>query len=567
MANGCRGCPDIGSPGDQSAVITTSDIDLGELIEEREWRKCCPQTKDPRKLLEAFEYFCRTYVYIKHPEHGRIKFDLFESQEQSVDLWIRNRYSLMLKARQLGFSTLVSIYAFWLTYFYPDRVVIMLSRTERDAIKLLSKAKYAYKFLPEWMKFRGPPINMTQTKVEFANESYMESLPSMTDPARGETVYLAVIDELAYLPNADEAWSSIEPIADIGGRVIALSTAQGEGNLFHTLWVGAQNRSNRFKSMFHPWWANGRDDEWYEQKKEDLPEWQLAQEYPDNPEDAFLKSGRPVFSLEVLRIVASCVTEPLVEGYLAEHRQWQFVDERGGNLKIWEWPTKEGRYAIGADPAQGYEHGDFSSAHVINARDGHVVATWHGRIDPDLYGSDVLAPLGRMYNQALVGVESNNHGLTTLKALHRKKYHPLYMQRSPRYKRSVPTEILGWRTTQVTKPLAVDELNMALRERSITLYCADTLSELRTFVRDDAGKMSGSPFDDRTISLSIAGQMLKFVWLKQYEPDLLPGPGTMGWYERQLYGDDVFSKITPRKFKEPEPIGSQWVRDPLRVRG
>ena len=548
-------------------MITTSDFDLSELLEEREWRKCCPQTKDPRKLLEAFEYFCRTYVYIKHPEHGRIKFDLFESQEQSVDLWIRNRYSLMLKARQLGFSTLVSVYAFWITFFYPDRVVIMLSRTERDAIKLLAKAKYAYRFLPEWMKFRGPPMNMTQTKVEFANESYMESLPSMTDPARGETVYLAVIDELAYLPNADEAWSSIEPIADIGGRVIALSTAQGEGNLFHSLWVGSQNKTNRFKSMFHPWWVNGRDEAWYKQKQEDLPEWQLAQEYPDNPEDAFLKSGRPVFSLEVLRIVSGTVTEPLVEGYLAEHRQWQFIDQRGGNLKIWEWPTKEGRYAIGADPAQGYEHGDFSSAHVINARDGHVVAVWHGRIDPDLYGSDVLAPLGRMYNQALVGVESNNHGLTTLKALHRQKYHPLFMQRSPRYKRSVPTDILGWRTTTITKPLAIDELNMALRERAITLFDADTLSELRTFVRDDAGKMGGSPFDDRTISLSIAGQMLKFVWLAQYEPEVEPGPGTMGWMEKQLYGDDVFSKIAPRKFQKPEPIGSQWVRDPLKVRG
>ena len=66
------------------------------------------------------------------------------------------------------------------------------------------------------------------------------------------------------------------------------------------------------------------------EKKEDLPEWQLAQEYPDNPEDAFLKSGRPVFSLEVLRKVAARSRDPIVEGYLAEHRQWQFVDEPAG---------------------------------------------------------------------------------------------------------------------------------------------------------------------------------------------------------------------------------------------
>jgi hypothetical protein len=418
------------------------------------------------------------------------------------------------------------------------------------------------------MKFRGPPTNMTQTKIEYANESYIESLPSASDPARGESVHLVIIDELAYLPNSDEAWASIEPIADIGGRVIALSTAQGEGNLFHSLWIGATAGTNRFKNLFHPWWANGRDQAWYDKKKEDLPEWQLAQEYPDNPEEAFLKSGRPVFSVEMLRELGRQACDPLARGYLAKHYGWTFVEEFGGSLSIWEWPDSSGRYAIGADPSQGMEHGDFSSAHVINARTGHVVATWHGRIDPDLFGSEILAPIGRWYRDALMGVESNNHGLTTLKALHHQKYHPIFMQRSPRYKRSIPTDILGWRTTQVTKPLAVDELNQALREKSCCLWDAATIGELRSFVRDDAGKMSGSPFDDRTISLSIAWQMTKHVWLQQYEPKREPGPGTVGYMEKQLYGDNVFAKISRKKgLLEPEPIGNQWVRDPITQKG
>ena len=545
-------------------MTTIERYDLNDLLEEREWRKCCPNTNDPEKLLDAFAYFCWKYWYIKHPEQGRIHFQMFDAQVASVELWINHRYSLMLKARQLGFSTLVSTYAFWLAFFYPDRVIVMLSRTERDAIKLLSKAKYGYRFLPEWMKFRGPPMNMTQTKIEFANESYIESLPSLSDPARGETVYLAVIDELAYLPNGDEAWSSIEPIADVGGRVIALSTANGEGNLFHRLWVGAETGANRFKAMFHPWSASGRTKDWYDEKKADLPEWQMAQEYPDNPDDAFLKSGRPVFSLEVLRAMETI--KPMSRGFLEKHRQWQYVEELGGPLRIWRWPEGDGRYTIGADPAQGMEHGDYSSAHVINARSGEVVAVWHGRIDPDLFGSDVLAPLGRLYGQALIGVENNNHGLTTLKALHRTKYHPIYMQRSPRYKRSVPTDILGWRTSTISKPIMVDELNANLREGTVILWDAETIAELRTYVRNDAGKMVGSPFDDRTISLAIANQMLKHVWLKQYEPEREPGPGTMGWYEKQLYGDDVFSKITPKRIAAPKPVGSQWVRDPLQTK-
>ena len=539
--------------------MTPEEISTLELMQEKEWRKCAPRSKDPDVLFEGLMHFCETYWYIKHPAEGRIKFVPYEAQRETFKLWLTSRYALMLKARQLGFSTLVATFAFWNAFFYEDRPIVMLSRTERDAIKLLAKSKYGYKFLPEWMKFRGPPMNDTQTKMDFANESYIESLPSMNDPARGESVYLAVIDELAFLPNSEEAWAAIEPIVDIGGRVIALSTANGEGNLFHKLWVGSETKTNRFTSMFHPWWANGRTQEWYDEKKRDLPEWQMAQEYPDNPEDAFLRSGRPVFNLEVLRAITT--QDPISRGFFADYRNFDYEEQIGGPLKVWAWPNERGRYAIGADVAEGMEHGDFSSAHVINARNGEVVAHWHGRIDPDLFGTDVLAPLGRMYGGALIGVENNNHGLTTLKALQRSKYHPIYMQRSPRYKRSVPTDILGWRTTQITKPIGVDELGAALREGNLILYDAETVAELRTYVRGDNNKMQGSPFDDRTMSLMIANQMLKHVWLQEYEPRREPGPGTMGWMEKQLYGDSVFDEARPRrKIIEAKPIGQNYVR-------
>lgn len=543
------------------------DINLSQLKEEIDWRKCSPQGDDPDELLDGFLYFCHNFCYIRHPSRGRISFDPFDAQIETVRTWLEDRYTLILKARQLGFSTLAAAFVIWATFFYPDRAIVMLSRTEREAIKLLQKSKYIYRFLPEWMKFRGPVYNATQTKIEFSNESFIESLPSASDPARGESVWLVVVDELAFLPNSEEAWASIEPIADVGGRVIMLSTANGEGNLFHQLWVGAETHNNRFTPLFFPWSANGRTQEWYEEKKRDLPEWQLASEYPDNPEDAFLKSGRPIFALEVLRSME--LRDPIARGYFnKEYRRHAFVEDASGPLKIWHWPTASGRYAIGADVAEGMEHGDFSSAHVIDARHGVVVATWHGRIDTDLFGTEVLAPLGWFYNQALLGVESNNHGLTTLKALQRSRYHPLYMQRSPRYKAAVPTDILGWRTTAITKPLAIDELNGALRDGSLVVFEKETIAELRTFVRDDKNRMSGSPFDDRTMSLTIAWQMVKHVFLAQYQPKLEPGPGTMGWIEKQLYGDVPLEKLSasvPKTF-EPKSIGERWTRNPVSTR-
>ena len=43
---------------------------------------------------------------------------------------------------------------------------------------------------------------------------------------------------------------------------------------------------------------------------------------------------------------------------------------------------------IAADVAEGLSYGDYSSAHVIDATSGDVVAHWHGRIEPDLFENE-----------------------------------------------------------------------------------------------------------------------------------------------------------------------------------
>jgi hypothetical protein len=111
---------------------------------------------------------------------------------------------------------------------------------------------------------------------------------------------------------------------------------------------------------------------------------------------------------------------------------------------------------------------------------------------------------------------------------------------------------MGWRTTAASKPLAIDELGKELREGGITLWDAETIAELRTFVREGDGKMHGSPHDDRVMSLAIANQGLKFVFLREYQVEVKPGPGTIGWFIEHAYPDKP-------KEKEP-PIGSFSVR-------
>lgn len=261
-------------------------------LREAQWRKA---KRDP-------VYAVSSLWHIKVPGQGKVLMVPRDAQKEAFQHWQDNRYSLTLKARQIGWSTSTGAFSWWETYFHSDREILFISRGEREAQDLLAKVKYGLQHLPDWVRARGPrQLNDSKLRIDFSNGSSIISLPSASDPARGSSAYRIVVDEWAFLPNPDEAWASIEPVADVGGRITGLSTANGYGNFFHTLWVGATTGTNQFAPMFHNWRAGGRDDDWFQTKVEALPEWQRAQEYPDNPDEAFLKSGNPVFDLERIR--------------------------------------------------------------------------------------------------------------------------------------------------------------------------------------------------------------------------------------------------------------------------
>jgi hypothetical protein len=429
--------------------------------------------------------------------------------------------------------------------FTRDVGIVMLSRNERESVKLLQKSKYAYKNLPAWMKERAPAsLTNHQQKMVFANDSMIESLPSREDPARGSAVYLVVVDEWAFLENAEEAWASIEPVADVGGRVIGLSTANGSGEFFHNFWIKATTGVSDFKPMFYPWSANTeRDESWYESKQRSMMPWMLHQEYPTSAEEAFIRSGNPVFDIDMLS--RACEIFDPRRGYLVTSpdtpKSPTFRSSEEGEFAVWALPNAVGTYAIGADVAEGLEHGDYSSAHVVEHKTGELVAHWHGRIDPDAFG-DILAQIGYFYNTSLLGVEVNNHGLTTCTRLKYLSYPRLYYRKVLDERSISQGRKIGWRTSVSTKPLMIDELNMAIRDEDLMVPCALTLAELRTYVRDEKGKMHGSPYDDRVMSLAVAQQMRRHLSTSEYK---MPEDDywTAQWWLRQAMEGDKTEKL------------------------
>lgn len=220
-------------------------------------------------------------------------------------------------------------------------------------------------------------------------------------------------------------------------------------------------------------------------------------------------------------------------------------------LRIYLKPDIQDAYVIGADVAEGLEWGDWSVAQVLSVKTGDQVARYRAHVDADTFG-ERLAELGYWYGTALIGVESNNHGLTTITTLRHVNYPNVFRRRTINKVWDTQTVEYGWRTTTTSKPLMVDELNQALRDREVHVHDRGTIGELRTFVRDEKGKMHGSPHDDEVMSLAIANQMRKYAFLHDHAPSV-NDEYTFDWWVRQAQGKDTANA-------QWGPLGSHNVR-------
>ena len=112
-----------------AAVLVNQMADLKKVIRS-EYLKCA---KDP-------VHFMRKYCYIQHPQRGRIQFNLYPFQDKVLTLWRDNPYSIVLKSRQLGISTLSAGYSLWLMTFHKVQLLSLLNiQTDSQPVDLIKK--------------------------------------------------------------------------------------------------------------------------------------------------------------------------------------------------------------------------------------------------------------------------------------------------------------------------------------------------------------------------------------------------------------------------------------------
>jgi hypothetical protein len=158
-------------------------------------------------------------------------------------------------------------------------------------------------------------------------------------------------------------------------------------------------------------------------------------------------------------------------------------------------------FLITADASDGIEGQDMSSASCWDISTWEQVAHWHGYCDPSEFGY-ILRDIGAYYNWAMVAVETNYPGNATYAKLKELKYPKLWANNE---------DGDPWCTTAKTRPLAITALREAMRESTMKINSTDTISELRTFVRRNNGKLEAEQgsHDDCVMDAAIAAYILK----------------------------------------------------------
>ena len=451
--------------------------DLKQIIKE-EYLKC---SQDPA-------HFMKKYCNIQHPQRGRVIFNLYPFQEKTLRLFRDNPYSIVLKSRQLGISTLAAGYSLWLMLFQKDKNVLCIATKQETAKNMVTKVKFMFDNLPSWLKITAEENN--KLTLRLSNGSQIKATSASSDAGRSEAVSLLIVDEAAFIEQIGEIWASAQQTLATGGGAIVLSTPYGTGNWFHKTWVSAENKENDFLPIKLPWFVHPeRNEEWRKRQDELLGDPRLAAQECDCD---FSTSGDVVFFPEWVEFInQTTIQEPL--------------ERRGAdqNLWIWEGADYSREYMITADVARG-DGKDFSTFHVIDIATNTQVAEYRGQLPPKEFGY-MLVAIATEYNMGLLAVENASIGWATIDAVLERGYKNIYY--SPKSDALTVDSYFnqfenssnvtpGFTMSLKTRPLVINKFREYIGDKSVTIRSKRLLEEMKVFIWKNGRAEAQSGYND-----------------------------------------------------------------------
>ena len=450
--------------------------------------------KEILKAGKDTNYFINNYAKISHPLKGLIPFRTYDYQKELVESFNDHRFNVILKARQLGISTITAAYIVWLMMFHRDKNILVIATKFGTAANLVKKVKQIIKNLPPWLKIASISVD-NRTSFELSNGSQIKASSTSADAGRSEALSLLVIDEAAHVEGLDELWTGLYPTLSTGGRCIALSTPNGVGNWFHQTYIDAEEENNDFFATLLPWDVHpDRDRQWFEKETKNMSRRQIAQELECN----FNMSGETVFHSEDMEIIEKNITAP------------KYKTGFDRNFWIWEEYDAECTYLMTVDVARG-DGKDYSAFHIFKVDTMEIIAEYKGKPSLDIF-SNMINEVGKEYGNCMVVVENNSVGWTVLNKLEEIAYPNIYYsyKSSHEYVDPLTAEVTtnavaGFTMSLKTRPLVIAKMEEFIRNQLVTIYSSRLYNEMKTFVWHNGKPQSMKGFNDDLIMAAAIG--------------------------------------------------------------
>lgn len=378
---------------DPSAYIAgLSPVELAELDMLLEAELKAVTIDDPEWRIDNL-------YWIKDEDGKEIKFARNDAQRQ----WWNNRWCLnvILKARQLGFSTAIVIEILDECLFTPNFSAGIIDYGLGDAEKKLDKIKFAYDRLPAQLKQKVPLVKANTEEIRFGNGSSVQAGLSH----RGGTLQHLHISEYGKISakfpeKAKEIKAGGFSTVHAGNRIDIESTAEGIGGEFYEIVQRADNLQKEgrnlsvldFRMHFFPWWQHSEyrvdpdtvripedleeyfvdlklkygiildpaQRAWYTGKRYQIGPDLMFKEFPSFPEEAFKSSIEGAYfkrQMSKARLDGRIGHMPYEDGRLVN----TFWDIGNDTTAIWFHQTDGLRHRL----IDYYENADESISHYI----------------------------------------------------------------------------------------------------------------------------------------------------------------------------------------------------------
>ena len=463
---------------------------------------------------------------------------------------------IILKARQMGFSTLTEAIVFYLTATARNVDSMIVAHTEEATANLFRMSKRYLDLLPDPLK----PMQRASNAQELIfdrpakSSSDVKGLGSRIRCAtaggkgvgRSYTLKAVHLSELAFWPGDKiETFSGLsQAVPDAPGTVIIIESTANGYDFYKKLWDAAvksqREGTDGYTPVFFAWFEmptyrrtplpNFKRTSEEEKLAETfhLDDEQLAwrrwciatncggdlnkfhQEYPATPDEAFISTGSCAFNQEVLVLRREQVrlTEwergrfKIQKNEAEKIISFEWTPEPKGPIRILKHPEEDTPYVIGGDTAG--TGSDAFVGQVLDNTTGEQVAVLHHRFGEREYAEQMYC-LGKYYNEALIGIETNYSTYPELK-IEELGYTNLFVRERIDTYTGKMAEAFGFATTTKTRPLIIDGLKDVVNGDINNITDYDTLGEMLTFVYDEHWKPQAEEgeHDDLVMALAIA---------------------------------------------------------------